>query len=752
MDLLKKFDELNNRLSTLLEENKELKRQNKNFQEENHVLKEKLNERDYENLQEENKKLKQHVLNLEHQKNDQLRKYKNLQEENESLNMRETQFQQHIQNLEKQKSEQFEIFSQNLEKALGKLRLDDLHEDNVNNSKKDFILSSDELDEDNVNNPEKDESLNYMKDSTIQKVTIKKELIPPIDKSSFNKDNIRVVVGLDFGTTYSGFSYCHVADSENITTNDQWPENFGNLKTNTVLQYDYEYDRVESWGLPALAKRPSRRKNENRKRPVELFKLHLSNLSENLKPHLPNELDYKKAITDYLHEIGKFIKETIELRFQGIDFHKHVLLVLTVPTEYLEKDIDIMRECVHNAGLIAKRCSNKLQFTTESEAAAIYCMQNVLKEHDLLTSGTIFMIVDCGGGTIDITIRKLIGNNQLGEVTESTGDFCGSIYIDRVFINFLRKKLGDSAIDSFIVNYYSQFQFMVQNFCKYAKIPFTGDPSEYRSYELDIQDYAPNLLQYVSEETRFKMEENDWVIEINYEDIKAMFDPIVDRIIKLINLQLSYAREKCSAMFLVGGFSESKYLQQRIKREFQNQINVISVPNQPMAAISRGATLYGVSLFNPENDNMKVTRCLITTRILKYTYGIKMEGDPIERKLRNGCIDRFHCIAKRGTQVDTNEEFTTFFTPLSPMQAKVCFKIYYTTKDDAKYCDEPGMTLLGKFGVYLADSDESSKSGLLDKLFFAFIFGEMVISFIARNEISGQNYKTYFEVIPSDSL
>ncbi|CAB5376551.1 unnamed protein product [Rhizophagus irregularis] len=554
MDLLKKFDELNNRLSTLLEENKELKRQNKNFQEENHVLKEKLNERDYENLQEENKKLKQHVLNLEHQKNDQLRKYKNLQEENESLNMRETQFQQHIQNLEKQKSEQFEIFSQNLEKALGKLRLDDLHEDNVNNSKKDFILSSDELDEDNVNNPEKDESLNYMKDSTIQKVTIKKELIPPIDKSSFNKDNIRVVVGLDFGTTYSGFSYCHVADSENITTNDQWPENFGNLKTNTVLQYDYEYDRVESWGLPALAKRPSRRKNENRKRPVELFKLHLSNLSENLKPHLPNELDYKKAITDYLHEIGKFIKETIELRFQGIDFHKHVLLVLTVPTEYLEKDIDIMRECVHNAGLIAKRCSNKLQFTTESEAAAIYCMQNVLKEHDLLTSGTIFMIVDCGGGTIDITIRKLIGNNQLGEVTEST-----------------------------------------------------------------VRNY--------------------W-----------------------------------------------------------------------------------------------------------------MEGDPIERKLRNGCIDRFHCIAKRGTQVDTNEEFTTFFTPLSPMQAKVCFKIYYTTKDDAKYCDEPGMTLLGKFGVYLADSDESSKSGLLDKLFFAFIFGEMVISFIARNEISGQNYKTYFEVIPSDSL
>ncbi|EXX75123.1 uncharacterized protein OCT59_021705 [Rhizophagus irregularis] len=743
MDLLKKFDELNNRLSTLLEENKELKRQNKNFQEENHVLKEKLNERDYENLQEENKKLKQHVLNLEHQKNDQLRKYKNLQEENKSLNMKETQFQQHIQNLEKQKSEQFEIFSQNLEKALGKLRLDDLHEDNVNNPQKDFILSSDELDEDNVNDPKKDESLDYMKDSTIQKVTIKK-VIHPIDKSSFNKDNIRVVVGLDFGTTYSGFSYCHVADSENITTNDQWPENFGNLKTNTVLQYDYEYDRVESWGLPALAKRPSRRKNENRKRPVELFKLHLGNLSENLKPKLPIDFDYKKAITDYLREIGKLIKETIELRFQGIDFHKHVLLVLTVPMEYLEEDIAIMRECVYEAELIAKRCSNKLQFTTESEAAAIYCMQNVLKEHDLLTSGKTIMIVDCGGGTVDLTIHKLIGNNQLSEITEGTGDFCGSTFIDNEFIGFLRKKLGIDAINSFRDSCYSQFQSMIQEFCQRVKLPFTGDDLVF-SYELDIEITAPVLLQYIDKETRFKMEENEWLFEINYEDIKAMFDPVVDRIIRLIHLQLSNAREECSAMFLVGGFSESKYLQKRIKQEFQREVKNISVPKNPIAATSRGAALYGFSLFNSKNDNMKVTRCIIATRILKYTYGIKvrnywLEGDPIERKIRDGRIDRFHCIAKRGIQVNANEEFTTFFTPLSPMQTRVCFKIYYTKEYSAKYCDEPGMNLLGKLIIDL------SGSGHLDKLLFGVSFGQMEFAITVKNETSGQYCRTKFEI------
>ena len=63
MNLLEKFDKLNNRLTKLLEENKELK--------------EKLNEKDYKNLQEENKELK------------------------ERLNEREKQIQQHALDLEK---------------------------------------------------------------------------------------------------------------------------------------------------------------------------------------------------------------------------------------------------------------------------------------------------------------------------------------------------------------------------------------------------------------------------------------------------------------------------------------------------------------------------------------------------------------------------------------------------------------------------------------------------------------------------
>src|SRR3954470_2067553 len=104
------------------------------------------------------------------------------------------------------------------------------------------------------------------------------------------------------------------------------------------------------------------------------------------------------------------------------------------------------------------------------------------------------MIVDCGGGTVDLTTRKLNGIKplQLGEVTERIGDFCGSTFIDKEFVKFLREKLGTRAIDLLIEKHYGQYQYMVQEFCRRVKIPFTGNNTRFH-YELDIDENAPKL-------------------------------------------------------------------------------------------------------------------------------------------------------------------------------------------------------------------------------------------------------------------
>ncbi|CAB4375392.1 unnamed protein product [Rhizophagus irregularis] len=586
--------------------------------------------------------------------------------------------------------------------------------------------------------------------------------------------HIRVVVGLDFGTTYSGFTYCHVSDDGNYATNDQWPGEMGQLKTNTVLQYNENYKKIESWGYPALSKRPNKKKgkgSKNESKPIELFKLHLGKLSNNLKPKLP--FNYKRVITGYLRKIGKLIKETVKSHWDGIasnddddssnnndvnyndddddyvfNFLEEVLIIITVPAEYSEKDKGIMRECAHRAGLIKERESKNLQFTTEPEAAAIYCMENSLKVHDLNTPQTTFMVVDCGGGTVDLTTRKVLEGKQLSEVTERAGDFCGSTFIDKEFLKALSKILGGRAIDLLRDNHYGQMQYMIQEFSINVKIPFTGDKSEFKSYEMDLEDVVPVVKQYVTKEVQEKMEETDWLIEFGYDDIKSMFDPIVERIIDMIKMQLNNSRETCSAMFLVGGFSQSKYLQKRIKQEFQeiqHRVKNISIPLQPIAAISRGAALYGLSMINsaPNLDRMSTPKFVINERKLKYTYGIRVcrewkEDDLVKRKRPNGRTYKFRSLAQRGTSVKVNQEFTLNITPEHAAQNTITFHIYYTTKYSAQYCDEDEMEELGSFIISLPDIHLGKNRPIL----FGLTFGRMEITATAKNKLNGQNYQT----------
>src|SRR5436309_789011 len=79
----------------------------------------------------------------------------------------------------------------------------------------------------------------------------------------------------------------------------------GQFKTNTVLQYEDNLNDVRSWGYPALSKRPNRLDENRREHIAELFKLHLGDLQPSIRDRYRLPVEYKKAITDYLREIGK---------------------------------------------------------------------------------------------------------------------------------------------------------------------------------------------------------------------------------------------------------------------------------------------------------------------------------------------------------------------------------------------------------------------------------------------------------------
>jgi molecular chaperone DnaK (HSP70) len=350
------------------------------------------------------------------------------------------------------------------------------------------------------------------------------------------------------------------------------------------------------------------------------------------------------------------------------------------------------------------------------------------------------MIVDCGGNTVDLTSVTLLDENQFREDAR-TVDYCGSAFIDYEFIKHLTNKLGEDAINLLRKNYYGEMQYIIQEFCRNVKFPFTGEDTTF-TYEIDLEGISHILLQKLTEEEKRNMENTEWFIRLDYETIKKMFDDVIDRIIRLIEIQLVNCSKGCSTIFLVGGFSQSGYLQRRIKQKFENE--KVYVPKNPIIAVSRGAAIYGrqLSVNNNLLHDRKVSNQL---RILRYTYGIRIhspwkDGDPLENK------GRFHVIgtekkAKRGSAVDTDEEFIFSKKPTDALQVEEEFEVLYSPSYEPSYCAEPGVCCLGKFKTNWSNTH----LGFDRSITFKLIFGESAIIASAICEKTGQYFQTSFD-------
>ncbi|CAG8682681.1 7371_t:CDS:2, partial [Scutellospora calospora] len=302
--------------------------------------------------------------------------------------------------------------------------------------------------------------------------------------------------------------------------------------------------------------------------------------------------------------------------------------------------------------------------------------------------------------TVDLTVRRLLNGGRIAETTERTGGFCGGTYVDDEFLKFLEEKASKSAVKMLKEKHYDQVNFMVHKFfCPEVKIPFSGKKDDFKTIDFDIEKKCPALIKYINSPESDRLEEDEWIIELDFDTVKSFFEPVIRKIIRLINSQLSKC-SNCSVLFLVGGFSESRYLQHRIKEEFENKIKV-AIPPNPAAAILKGACEYGL--------DMKT----VATRVLKWSYGIKVTrvwkvSDPISRKNSKGRIDKFYLLASKGIEVDAEKEFSTKHYPF-PTSTSIFFQFFYTSEYNATYCDEPHLRQLGNFTV---SGLPTEKSGL----------------------------------------
>lgn len=99
-------------------------------------------------------------------------------------------------------------------------------------------------------------------------------------------------------------------------------------------------------------------------------------------------------------------------------------------------------------------------------------------------------------------------------------------------------------------------------------------------------------------ESKYKLINENTTLIMSYEDMKTkVFDPVVNRIVDLFKAQFQQAIKKnveINTILMVGGFSQSLYLQQRIKNEFRDSCTIY-IPEESTLAMSYGAVMYGLN-------------------------------------------------------------------------------------------------------------------------------------------------------------
>ncbi|CAG8553645.1 6415_t:CDS:2 [Ambispora gerdemannii] len=553
--------------------------------------------------------------------------------------------------------------------------------------------------------------------------------------------DIRIVVAIDFGTTFSGFAYSHINNQgsfEGISLKNQWPGRKKNsvivqYKANTLLQYDNELNLM-NWGCGVVAEKGNfkgKEAPEKESMVAKLFKLYLANLND--PPPLPEGLDYRQAIIEYLTKLKELIIESCDKRWPGLRFPEQFRIVFSVPAEYGLIQRYVMRLCAHNAGLLEKEDSANLEFTTESEAAALWCLKHA--DQYELREGDSYLVADCGGGTTDLAIFSITNKDKLDEMTERSGAAYGGSYVDQRFVKELENRVGKNVIKYLCQKYFSRYLHLMDYFCHHIKFGFTGIEEDFEDIEMDIDVVCPMIKKFVEKEKEAKLVEDEWIITFDFNDIKQMFDPSINQVIKLIDEQIYKSKDERSIkyIFLVGGFSESPYLQKVVRDYFElaGQQKVV-IPSEPLTAVLRGAAYYGL--------NMGVLKM----RVLKRTYGLRVTRvwdelkDSKIYKNDDGTVYGFDKLVTRGEKIPVDHKVTREYIAPKSKYSGITFRVFMSKLEDPEYIYQKEVIAVGNVSIVIPEEDLVPDR----KIEFSLTFGSFEIKATAKKH--NKTYEAFF--------
>lgn len=460
----------------------------------------------------------------------------------------------------------------------------------------------------------------------------------------------RYVICVDYGTTYTGVAWILTNPPAQPIFSDikivkNWTQDHGTQKELKVpSEYTYSANEGENWGFnigeTAYVIRWSKLQLEVPDRLSALRSMKRS-LQEARKLEVRPEQQWmhgtetpthlaktsSDTVSEYLGEVMRQVRADIESLKDAKTLEQFpVDVVITHPAKWDSRAKNITFRAVMSAFKATFRdiriLLGQIRLATEPEACAQYTLQGARADGMITTNqlmvGECFIVVDAGGGTVDLVsyvINQLTPEFKITKITPVSGAACGATEIDRFFLyQWLPKRLGSRNYQRLLMMGGAQDRHgssghtilkkgenhMLKKF-QFIKHGFSGPTDAGEPCADMVLGLPPDHLFPDDPNRRIR----NGQLLVSCHDMETMFAGCIKGIRTLIEKQLMLIERargrnapplKVRNIFLSGGFSQNEYLLRRVKQLARHRQSEVIRAKNPSIAVAGGGVLLGLGL------------------------------------------------------------------------------------------------------------------------------------------------------------
>ncbi len=450
-----------------------------------------------------------------------------------------------------------------------------------------------------------------------------------------------------------------------------------------------------------------------------------------------------------------------------------IIIIIWIQAGLCDPDVT-MGKLVEAAGRVQpppKEESNpeKLSLALEPESAAIKCMKTILtSQNDGGGPNPVenYLIVDCGGGTVDIATHGIIGGH-VHELAISAGNMSGGTTINERFRQFLSQFVDDPDF----IRYFSESECdeteRSRRMSEINKIVYTtfedqkvcfGTQGNEDSFVVEFafafaRDFSKLMEKKAASlnDTNVQIEDDGSRMRLYPTQMAKFFEPTVHEISKVIcgHIDTSELASTIDTIFWVGGFGGCQYLRNQLEKNIDSKFGrgkiQYSCPSEPQLAIVRGALAFRCDpsvIQRRKADATYGIGCRIPFDKSKHRKDYCVDDD--DNSSEKWCKNIFSTFIERDDSICTNEVFVTDYSPRSQSQKTSQLTFYSAPHANVMYTTDRDVTKIAKMDINIAGYGRNRKIEVV------FDVTHTEIQVCARDKQSKDEYKIVVDFLSSE--